>query len=134
MGKFADANTYDGIIAGGQKQEESKKQRGRNKTQETMSSIVLPLPENNRINLSPKPEKQLSEEHEEPKPQKKYLRLDVTDCQEYIYLMAQHQSNVSGKHVSMTQYILQLIKADKEKNQELYYKLKSIEQLKQELV
>lgn len=123
MGKFTNVDTYKGLISGGQ-QEEPKKQRGRNKTQETMSNIVKPE------NIS----KPIEQSSEEPKPQKKYLRLDITDCQEYIYLMAQHHGNISGKYVSMTQYILSLIQADKEKNLELYRKLEEIEQLKQELI
>lgn len=128
MGKFADANTYNGIIAGGQQKNESKK-RGRNKTQETMSNIILP--ENNHITIPPKQTKQSSEE---PKPQKKYLRLDITAYQDYIRLMAQHQTHTHGAYTSMTQYILQLIEIDKQKNADLYHKLEEIEQLKQELI
>lgn len=64
----------------------------------------------------------------------KYLRLDITDYQEYISLMADHASNTSGKYVSMTQYIHWLIEADKQQNIELYEKLEQIENMKRELI
>lgn len=64
----------------------------------------------------------------------KYLRLDITDYQEYISLMADHASNTSGKYVSMTQYILRLIEADKQQNIKLYEKLEQIENMKRELI
>ena len=48
--------------------------------------------------------------------------------------MADHLTITSGKYVSMTQYILGLIKADKEKNIELYEKLEQIEKMKKELI
>lgn len=64
----------------------------------------------------------------------KYLRLDITDYQKYISLMADHASNTSGKYVSMTQYILRLIEADKQQNIELYEKLEQIENMKRELI
>jgi len=64
----------------------------------------------------------------------KYLRLDVTNCQDYVSLMAEHMTNTSGKYMSMTQYILKLIEADKQQNIELYEKLKRIEQMKHELI
>ena len=72
-----------------------------------------------------------------PKQEKKkpeYLRLDVTDYKDYISLMAEHTSNTSGKYVSMTQYILRLIEADKQKNIETYEKLEQIERMKRELM
>ena len=58
---------------------------------------------------------------------KKYLRLDITNYQDYISLMADHKTSTSGEYVSMTQYILWLIEADKQKNMELYGKLEEIE-------
>ncbi len=64
----------------------------------------------------------------------KYLRLDITNYQDYISLMANHASNTSGKYVSMTQYILRLIEADKQQNIELYEKLEQIESMKRELM
>ena len=78
-------------------------------------------------NLTPKAPKQ-----EKKKPE--YLRLDVTDYKDYISLMAEHTSNTSGKYVSMTQYILRLIEADKQKNIETYEKLEQIERMKRELM
>lgn len=72
-----------------------------------------------------------------PKQEKKkpeYLRLDVTDYKDYISLMAEHTSNTTGKYVSMTQYILRLIEADKQKNIETYEKLEQIERMKRELM
>ena len=50
------------------------------------------------------------------------------------YLMAEHTSNTTGKYVSMTQYILRLIEADKQKNLETYEKLEQIERMKRELM
>lgn len=70
----------------------------------------------------------------EPKKEKSYLRLDITEYQEYVALMADHLTITSGKYVSMTQYILRLIKADREKNIELYKKLEQIEKMKKELI
>lgn len=64
----------------------------------------------------------------------KYLRLDITNYQDYISLMADHASSTSGKYVSMTQYILRLIEADKQQNIELYEKLEQIESMKRELI
>ena len=64
----------------------------------------------------------------------KYLRLDITDYHEYISLMAERLTNTSGKYVSMTQYILRLIEADKQQNIELYEKLEQIENMKRELI
>ena len=72
-----------------------------------------------------------------PKQDKKkpdYFRLDLTDYKEYISLMAEHTSNTTGKYVSMTQYILRLIEADKQKNLETYEKLEQIERMKRELM
>lgn len=72
-----------------------------------------------------------------PKQEKKkpeYLRLDVTEYKDYISLMAEHASNTTGKYVSMTQYILRLIEADKQKNLETYEKLEQIERMKRELM
>lgn len=72
-----------------------------------------------------------------PKQEKKkpeYLRLDVTDYKDYISLMAEHTTNTTGKYVSMTQYILRLIEADKQKNIETYEKLEQIERMKRELM
>ncbi len=65
---------------------------------------------------------------------KKYLRLDITNYQDYISLMADHKTSTSGEYVSMTQYILKLIEADKQKNMELYGKLEEIEKMKQKLI
>ena len=55
---------------------------------------------------------------------KKYLRLDITN----------YQTNTSGEYVSMTQYILRLIEADKQKNMELYGKLEEIEKMKKDII
>lgn len=64
----------------------------------------------------------------------KYLSLDITDYQDYISLMAEHEKTKTGKFVSQTQYILRLIEADKQKNIELYEKLEQIEKMKRELI
>lgn len=64
----------------------------------------------------------------------KYLSLDITDYQNYISLMTEHEKVKTGKFVSQTQYILRLIEADKQKNIELYEKLEQIEKMKRELV
>lgn len=64
----------------------------------------------------------------------KYLSLDITDYQNYISLMAEHEKAKTGKFVSQTQYILRLIEADKQKNIELYEKLEQIEKMKRELI
>ena len=80
--------------------------------------------EKNPTPKAPKQEKKKSE----------YLRLDVTDYKDYISLMAEHTSNTTGKYVSMTQYILRLIEADKQKNLETYEKLEQIERMKRELM
>lgn len=77
--------------------------------------------------------KVVKEEKTEQAPQKKYMRLDITDCQEYISLMAAYTSKTTGKYTSMTQYILKLIEADKQANTALYSKLQAIEQMKDEL-
>lgn len=65
---------------------------------------------------------------------KKYLRLDITAYQDYISLMSTHLTATSGKYVSMTQYILDLIEADKQRNSELFEKLEQIENMKRELI
>lgn len=65
---------------------------------------------------------------------KKYLRLDITNYQDYISLMADHKTSTSGEYVSMTQYILRLIEADKQKNMELYGKLEEIEKMKKDII
>ena len=74
----------------------------------------------------------------EPKQSKrkgqKYLRLDITHYQDYISLMVDYEKSTSGKYVSMTQYILRLIEADKQKNKALYEKLEQIEKMKSELI
>ena len=77
--------------------------------------------------------KLVKEQKTEQAPQKKYMRLDITDCQEYISLMAAYTSKTTGKYTSMTQYILKLIEADKQANTALYSKLQAIEQMKDEL-
>ncbi len=64
----------------------------------------------------------------------KYLQLNITDYQDYISLMAEHEKAVTGKYMSMTKYILQLIEADKQKNIELYTKLEDIEKMKREII
>ena len=58
---------------------------------------------------------------------KDYLKLDITDVKQYIDLVSEH----SGK--SKTQYIVDLIKADRERNKEAFEKLKEIEALKAEV-
>ncbi len=68
------------------------------------------------------------------KKRQKYLSLDITDYQDYISLMAEHEKAKTGKFVSQTQYILRLIEADKKKNIELYEKLEQIEKMKNELI
>lgn len=85
--------------------------------------------------------KPIPQEPQEPQQSKvtgkkgqKYLRLDITGYQDYISLMAEHLTNTSGKYVSMTQYILRLIEADKQQNIELFQKLEQIESMKRELI
>lgn len=71
----------------------------------------------------------------DPPPKKtKYLQLNITNYQDYISLMAEHEKTVTGKYMSMTKYILQLIEADKQKNIELYTKLEEIEKMKREII
>lgn len=65
---------------------------------------------------------------------KKYMRLDITDYQEYISLMAAYTSKTTGKYISMTQYIQRLIEEDRRKNKELYDKLEQIEKLKADII
>lgn len=73
-----------------------------------------------------------NQEHEKKK--HKYLRLDITNCQDYIRLMAEHEKTTTGEYVSMTKYILNLIDADKQRNFKLYEKLLEIENLKQNII
>ena len=97
---------------------------------------------NPNATLLPPPKKVIVDDTEklptpkEPKQKKKpeYLRLDVTEYKDYVSLMAEHMSNTTGKYVSMTQYILRLIEADKQKNLETYEKLEQIERMKGELI
>lgn len=93
-------------------------------------------PESIEVDTTPKPEPPKPTKTNEPKEKKKpeYLRLDVTDYKDYISLMAEHTTNTTGKYVSMTQYILRLIEADKQKNIETYEKLEQIERMKRELM
>ena len=101
------------------------------------SLAYITAPEQPVAEETKKPESQtiklVKEEKPEKAPQKKYLRLDITDCQEYISLMAAYTSKTTGKYTSMTQYILRLIEADKQANTALYSKLQAIEQMKDEL-
>ena len=103
------------ILAGENKEPES--------TQKDISAAVEP------IKTPPEPQQKKSN----TKKGQKYLRLDITNYQNYISLMADYASNTSGKYVSMTQYILRLIEADKQQNIELYEKLEQIENMKREL-
>ena len=64
----------------------------------------------------------------------KYLRLDITGLEDYVSLMAEHQTNTSGDNVSMTKYIRQLIEADMRQNSDLYEKLMQIENMKREVI
>ena len=106
------------------------------------NSNLLPLKKNNELEISatvdtlPKLESQKPTKADEPKEKKKpeYLRLDVTEYKDYVSLMAEHTTNTTGKYVSMTQYILRLIEADKQKNIETYEKLEQIERMKRELM
>jgi hypothetical protein len=68
------------------------------------------------------------------KKNRKYLSLDVTNYQDYVSLMADYTSGKTGKYKSMTQYILDLIEADKKNNLELYTKLKEIEEMKHSII
>lgn len=86
------------------------------------------------ISVAVEPTKAPQQNKSNSKKGQKYLRLDITDYQKYISLMANHASNTSGKYVSMTQYILRLIEADKQQNIELYEKLEQIENMKRELI
>lgn len=99
-----------------------------------------PLDNLNQTNTNP-PEplanENLTEGGSVPPPKdirKKYLRLDITNYQDYISLMADYKTNTSGEYVSMTQYILRLIEADKQKNMELYGKLEEIEKMKKYII
>lgn len=92
-------------------------------------------PKNAHATVETKPTPpELQQNKSKRKKGQKYLRLDITDYQEYISLMADHASSTSGKYVSMTQYILRLIEADKQQNIELYEKLEQIESMKRELI
>lgn len=104
------------ILAGGNKEPDS--------VQNDISAAVEP------VKTPPDPQQNKNN----AKKGQKYLRLDITGCQDYISLMADHASNTSGKYVSMTQYILRLIEADKQQNIELYENLEQIENMKRELI
>ena len=82
-------------------------------------NTVLSEPSKNSIPAADE-ETLLEPDKNKNKKRQKYLRLDITDYQDYVSLMAEHSTNASGKYVSMTQYILRLIEADKQKNIELY--------------
>ena len=103
-----------------------------------MNNISEESVNDTHASVETKPEQTTEQEPQQNKnnsnKEKKYLRLDITDYQEYISLMADHEKAVNGKYVSMTQYILRLIEADKQKNIELYEKLEQIEQMKRELL
>lgn len=64
----------------------------------------------------------------------KYMRLDVTEYQEYLKLMTEYTAKSTGKYTSMTQYIQRLIEEDRRKNKELYDKLEQIEKLKADII
>lgn len=68
------------------------------------------------IVIESQPTKKLNKED------KKYLRLDITEYHKYISIMAEHNK------VSMTKYINNLIAADMIKNEEIYNKLKQLEE------
>jgi len=95
------------------------------------------LPETN-IQTAVKPIKPIPVEPQQnkntSKKGQKYLRLDISGYQDYISLMAEHLTNTSGKYVSMTQYIVRLIEADKQQNIDLFQKLEQIENMKRELI
>ena len=97
------------------------------------SLAYITAPEQLEESREPQTIKLIQKEKPEQAPQKKYMRLDITDCQEYINLMAAYTSKTTGKYTSMTQYILKLIEADKQANIALYSKLQAIEQMKDEL-
>lgn len=63
------------------------------------------------------------EEQAKEKEDKKYLRLDITEQQDYISLMSEHQK------VSMTKYIQRLIDKDLLENKETFNKLKQIKEM-----
>lgn len=102
------------------------------------SLAYITAPEQPATEETKKPEPQtiklVKEEKTEQAPQKKYMRLDITDCQEYISLMAAYTSKTTGKYTSMTQYIQRLIEEDRQKNKELYDKLEEIEKLKVNII
>lgn len=96
-----------------------------------LSETTPPEPSLKKEALSnPEPAKTTDIGAAKEKRKPKYLRLDITDYQDYVSLMADHQKVTSGKYVSMTQYILRLIEADKQKNLELFRKLEEIENMK----
>ena len=64
----------------------------------------------------------------------KYMRLDVTEYQEYLRLMTEYTAKSTGKYTSMTQYIQRLIEEDRRKNKELYDKLEQIEKLNADII
>ena len=84
------------------------------------------------IQVAPQKPSDQNDSNEKKKP--KYLRLDITDLEDYVSLMAEHLTNTSGNNVSMTKYIRHLIEADKLQNSVLFEKLKQIENMKHELI
>lgn len=99
-----------------------------------VSDISEPLKNDTHAAIEPKQAQPEPQQNKSVKKGQKYLRLDITGYQDYIFLMAEHLTNSSGKYVSMTQYILRLIEADKQQNIELYGKLEKIENMKRELI
>lgn len=110
------------------------------KNNDPNSNLLPPKKNNVDSNNEPKSAAVDTEKNPTPKAPKQekkkpeYLRLDVTEYKDYVSLMAEHTSNTTGKYVSMTQYILRLIEADKQKNIETYEKLEQIERMKRELM
>lgn len=96
------------------------------------NATLLPPSKNVVVDDTEKAPAPKTTKQEKKKPE--YLRLDVTEYKDYVSLMAEHMSNTTGKYVSMTQYILRLIEADKQKNLETYEKLEQIERMKRELI
>ena len=96
------------------------------------NATLLPPPKKVTVDDTEKTPAPKTTKPEKKKPE--YLRLDVTEYKDYVSLMAEHTSNTTGKYVSMTQYILRLIEADKQKNIETYEKLEQIERMKRELM
>lgn len=81
--------------------------------------------EPSKVDVEPVPDKE--------KKEKRYLRLDVTECYDYIQLMSKYATDKGGKFVSMTSYLLSLVEKDQEEHKELYDKLQTIEKMKSEL-